>query len=194
MKTKTKPVEMRRTWLIQRLQQPRRWGPAGVDNPFSFGGGLRNGGLSDDAMSLLRGVFSFDYMGSAEFEFGAVPEALSGLAQDFNSLTAGSLKIQLKTVPKSYRAPEDEPEPTGETEVYYLARRQHEVEVRKRIRSLATKDYRLKEATRFPAALRPYDEWDGETQGWLELDNGFAFFLDRDMWEKTCSLFGVEVS
>jgi len=192
MKTKTKPVEMRRSWLVQRLQKPRQ--VFGMDNPFAFGGGLRNGGLSDDAMSLLRGIFSFDYMGSAEFEFGAVPEALSGLARDSDALTAGSLKIQLKTVPASHRAPKDDPEPTGETEVFYLARRQHESEVRKRIRDLAKKDYRLREATRFPAALRPWDKWDSETVGWLELDNGFAFFLDRDMWQATCSLFGMEVS
>ena len=72
--------EMKRTYLIQRLEKPRTLKIAGVelkDNPFSFGGGLRNGGLSKDATDLLRPLFSFDYMGAAEFEFGAVPEALS---------------------------------------------------------------------------------------------------------------------
>ncbi len=26
---------------------------------------------------------------------------------------------------------------------------------------------------------------------WLELDNGFVFFVDRGMFEKFCALFGV---
>lgn len=58
--------ELKQTYLVQRLNRPTN----GYDNPFSFGGGLKNGGLSEDAMKLLRPIFSFDYMGSAEFEFG----------------------------------------------------------------------------------------------------------------------------
>ncbi len=59
-------MTMRDSWLIQRLKPAypglvQLW----VDNPFAFGGGLRNGGLSGEAMNLLRGIFSFDYMGAA---------------------------------------------------------------------------------------------------------------------------------
>jgi len=53
---------MKDTYLVQRLNKP-------VSNTgmemFSFGGGLKNGGLSGDAMKLLRPIFSFDYMGSS---------------------------------------------------------------------------------------------------------------------------------
>ncbi len=31
-----------------------------------------------------------------------------------------------------------------------------------------------------------------EYLGWLELNNGFFFFIDKEMWENTCSLFNME--
>ena len=45
-------TEMKRSYLVQRLRKPRGW-ELTKDNPFSFGGGLQNGGLSGEAMSLL---------------------------------------------------------------------------------------------------------------------------------------------
>lgn len=194
MKSSTQTSTLRRTWLVQRLQKPRSFGLAGMkDNPFSFGGGLRNGGLSDEAMGLLRGIFSFDYMGSAEFEFGAVPEALSAIAKDHKRLTSGSLTIALADVQKGWD--EKHPPAAGaEAEVFYLCRAQHSREVSERIRAMAAEDHKFKESTRLPSTLRPAREWDGETVGWLELDNGFMFFTDEGMWEQTCALFGVEVT
>jgi hypothetical protein len=83
------------SYLIQRLEEP--WGGMAQfkDNPFSFGGGLRNGGLSQEAMDLIRGIWSFDYMGSAEFEFGAVPEALNAIA-NCTTLEAFSFRPALR--------------------------------------------------------------------------------------------------
>lgn len=162
--------EMRRSYLVQRLNAPRS-----MDNPFSFGGGMRNGGLSDEAMDLLRGIFSFDYMGAAEFEFGAVPKALNNIVSQADSLRA----FEVKT-------------PSGV--VLAVAPQQWETEVGKRIRSWATGKEDGKESTRLSRALDPQGEHDSRTQGWLELDNGFAFFVNREMWAKFCALFGVEVA
>lgn len=166
--------EMRRTWLVQRLNPPRSFGPLGVDNPFAFGGGLRNGGLSNEAMGLLRGIFGFDYMGSAEFEFGAVPEALQGLAKDHRRLTAWEFDID-------------------GTPVYAVARKAHAAEVEERVRAMAAKDYQFKEATFLPAVLRPDQaRYVPDARGWLELDNGFAFFVDREMWAQFCDLLDAK--
>ena len=70
---------MKRSYLIQRLLKPH-------DNvmlsAFAFGGGLVNGGFSKEAMNILKSVFSFDYMGSAEFEWGAVPEFFVRLVEN----------------------------------------------------------------------------------------------------------------
>ena len=62
---------------LQRLVSPGM-------NPFSFGAG--GGGISAEAKELLSNLFWFDYMGAAEYEFGAVPSAL---AFAYNMSSAG---------------------------------------------------------------------------------------------------------
>lgn len=182
-----------RSYLVQRLEKPTRPTVFGQDNPFAFGGGLRNGGLSDDAMAALRGIFSFAYMGSAEFEWGAVPQALSGLAKDAKSLVAFEFEVDLADVPPNWRD-RGQRGITGTALLYGLSRRDHEAEVRERVVGWSHEQYpRLKESLHLVQTLRPHDEWDGETVGWLELDNGFFFFTDRVMWEQTSALFGVKV-
>ena len=47
----------------------------------------------------------------------------------------------------------------------------------------------MRDRTRFAAALDPATDYDRETIGWFELDNGFFYFLDKDAFEGTCQLF-----
>jgi hypothetical protein len=199
-----KDGEMNQSNLIQRLEAPWfRTLPDGsrADNPFNFGGGLKNGGLSEDAMKLLRDIFSFDYMGAAEFEFGAVPEALQLIAQKSGKgeLVAFSILPKDKDVGPIYakRGENDKP-PLAFDTIYVICGNGDEAEVERRIR-LAAKgkegyyrkpgDLSLKEPTRLASVLR--GEEFAKTRGWLELDNGFFFFVDKDMYEKTAKLFGV---
>lgn len=164
-------TEMKRSWLVQRLETPRSFNIGGktIDNPFSFGGGLKNGGLSDEAMGHLRGIFSFDYMGAAEFEWGAVPKALQKIAK--HALVGTRMEIEDSTV-------------------YILCDYRHEAEVRDRIRGWGTgTGERLKEPTRLDHGLRTPSY---PVRGWLELDNGFFFFTDEQMWSSTAALFGVK--
>lgn len=194
-KTQTAP-EMRHSWLVQRLSKPRASSLlGGADNPFAFGGGLVNGGLSKDAMSLLRPIFSFDYMGAAEFEFGAVPEALSKIADNAKSLVARSITIPLADVEKHW-SDKTRKAPGGEATVYILCQQPHSDEVDRRIRGWARtpneSEFDTKETVGLSTILRPGD-YTPDTCGWLELVNGFMFFTDREMWAATCSLFGVEV-
>lgn len=185
--------ELRRSWLVQRLTQPsHRNGIFGKDTPFSFGGGLLNGGLSSAAMELLRGIFAFDYMGAAEFEFGAVPEALEAMAKA--DLVAFSFDISLSEVEANWRD-KSKTVPSGDATIYVLAPAEWVVEIERRIRAWAAGSHddelRLKESTRLSSALRPMEEWDRDTCGWLEISNGYMFFTDEAMWQKTCALFGV---
>lgn len=103
-------TDLDRSWLVQRLRKPpKREHPIfGKDNPFSFGGGLQNGGLSGEAMDLLREVWSFDYMGAAEFEWGAVPEALSRLAKA-KQLNGSEFDIKLSEVAANWRRRDEKP-------------------------------------------------------------------------------------
>lgn len=186
--------EMKRTRLVQRLRAPHRGdGPlADLTGAFAFGGGLANGGLSGQAMSLLRDVFAFDYMGAAEFEFGAVPEALSALAGAHKSLVVASVEIPLREVAANWREPKGY-EPEGFGTVYLLCRDSHLPHVKVRVRQMARRELPLKEWTNLDSTLRPTASYDGDTVGWLELDNGFMFFTDREMWSKSAALFGVAV-
>lgn len=165
--------QMSNSWLVQRLRAPM-----GGVNPFSFGGGYKNGGLSDQAADLLRAVWSFDYMGAAEFEFGAVPKALNAMMSDRKHLATftvdGLARPVFVVCPEAWR--------DGVTA---------------RIEGWADPDCgkrpRTKESVRLHDALvDETDEW--APVGWLELDNGFLFFVDETMWRNACHLFGIELA
>lgn len=181
---------MKQSWLIQRLRRPTR-----SPNPFAFGGGLRNGGLSDEAMSLLQRIFSFDYMGAAEFEFGAVPKAFQRLAKlaGENKLKTTELQLKPSQVHKKYR-PKDAPVPKEVPTIYVLGPEEDLPEIVERIRGFAAEPYSgLKETTRLNSALMPAHEWDMDLIGWFDLDNDFMFFTDGVAFRKTCGLFGVDI-
>lgn len=165
--------EMINSYLIQRLHKPHTFKIGGIvigDNPFSFGGGLKNGGLSNDAMKILRTIFTFDYMGSAEFEWGAVPEALRFIAEqsEKSNIVTGELNI------------------INEYKVYYVSPKEYEEEVKTRIYKLMEDEYKnfhLKERCGLNKYFTSDNEWDKRNVGWLELDNGFAFFVDKEMFD-----------
>lgn len=169
---------MRNSWLVQRLNKP--WigheRLAAFGEAFQFGGGRRNGGLSDEAMDLIRGIWSFDYMGASEYEWGAVPEGLNKMAR-------------AKLVAFSFPGiPDDD----GST-VYVVCPEEMCQEVQERVAGWAAGEGpETRDFIGIDRTLRPESEWDGENVGWVELDNGFAFFTDKTMFEKTCRLFGVE--
>lgn len=197
---------MKASYLIQRLDPPSGYpdghAMAALDNAFSFGAGYRNGGLSDDAMDLLRPIFRFDYMGAAEFEFGAVSEALGKIAKCADGGTLGAWEFSILyskiKAPDCWRKGEEElnpPAPRSRAPLYAIAPREWREEVEERVGALASKKPpHLKEWTMLPQVLRPTNtEYRPTVRGWLELDNGFFFFTDRTMWSKTAALFSIEV-
>lgn len=159
--------KMCNSWLIQRLEKP-----VGRTNAFSFGGCFENGGLSKNAISVLKDFFSFDYMGSAEFEFGAIPAALTFIHQQ------SILKAVI----------------SGKTQgVFYICPKSYETGVISLIKTLL-KDERsllLKESCGLSNRVNDPDKYNRNNVGWLELDNGFFFFVDKDMFENTKRLFEV---
>lgn len=186
---------LNKSWLIQRLDKPfKATGPLGADNPFAFGGGYKNGGLSDDAMALLRDIFSFDYMGAAEFEFGAVPEALTEIAKaaEKGELVAHTFEFDKSRIEKDWR--KNAVQPTGTATIYVLCVKGDEAEIQSRIEGWASERYNseLKESTRLADVLDVDSQrYTVRTAGWLELNNGYMFFTDKEMFDKTASLFGV---
>lgn len=195
--------DMESTWLIQRLQKPRvsKGKLDAVAQAFCFGGG--GGRLSKEAWEVLSPIFSFDYMGAAEFEFGAVPKALSKMVQERENYEAFEFTIPRGKIEKPYsRIPhaayvngrrktfkKEVPARTDDATVYVFCPKEDRDEVRQRIIDCAGRKCRLKEPSMLCNALDPISDYDTRTCGWLELDNGFAFFADREMWERFCELF-----
>jgi hypothetical protein len=162
--------KLKKTYLIQRLcksREPMVINGVTFDNPFAFGGGFQNGGIPEAGMNLLRGIFSFDYMGAAEFEWGAVPAALDFLTQV--ELVAGEYDITKGKV------------------AYYICPKQYEEEVKDRLFGL----YHNKIQTKEYVGFKEYYQKDRDPRalGWLEIDNGFLFFGDKEMFEKMKMLF-----
>lgn len=156
---------MQRTYLIQRLNRPINY-----NNPFAFGGGLQNGSLSEKAMDLLRPIFSFDYMGAAQFEFGAVPAALGFIHEQAHQglLVSGVHR-----------------------DVFYIAPTSYEEGVKQTIGQLLDDERSMRLAGRCGLAESLQEPETPRNVGWLELDNGFFLFIDQEMFEKTKQLFNV---
>lgn len=165
---------MRRTNLIQRLMKPRKTKEGVLSKAgegFSFGGGMRNGGLGPEAMDLLRPIFGFDYMGAAEFEFGAVPKSMSEIAKSIKEY--GNHEVKLK-----------------DHIVYAFCKNKDINEIKKLIEDIYKDEYKLslKEYPRLKDSLNE-KEFTSDIIGWLELDNNFFFFKDKKAFDKLTELF-----
>jgi hypothetical protein len=157
---------MKRIWKVQRLQAP-----VGRSNPFSFGGGLIDGGFSKEAMKAINDIFSFDYMGAAEFEWGAVPTALHSLAMlsADDKLTTTQLHNGLYVI-----CPKDILLDLG-VWIDQMYEDEH--------------THSLKEGLRLKRS---------NIQGWLKIeddrrcDEPFMFFRDEKMFKQTCEILDIK--
>lgn len=168
---------MEKSYLIQRLKKPIDY------TPISFGGG-GNGGISKDNMKILSKVFSFDYMGAAEFEFGVVPKALNKMIESASDFVKGSMTVHWQALRWKTRKMVK-----GDSKVYFFCHKDHKKEVKARIAGWAMGN----NISGYPkCGVRLRDSFDDHSyHGWLELDNGFFFFTDKTMWENTCGLFNI---
>lgn len=184
-------------YLVQRLLPPVEnsfGGKVRIDQVFAFGGG--GSGLSNEAWEILKPLFTFDYMGAAEFEFGAFPKSLKPFSE--SKLVAYSIKIQGKNIKQDKWERERilkktltvVPPPQDQL-VYIICRRGDEDFVDAAIRQYAKDEYAIdpKERVGLSQALDPLSDYDRKTCGWYELRNGFFFFTDKGMWERTRDVF-----
>ncbi len=160
---------MNQTYLIQRLEKP-----TGVISVFDFGCGLPNGGLSRQAANAVSSIFRFSYMGSAQFEWGAVPAALAFITEQANAgaMVAGS-----------------------HLDVFYICPKTYEVGVKTVIQNLLSDEYsmRLLDPCYLSTSVQAMKaEKAVYSVGWLELDNGYFFFIDETMFESTKKFFGMK--
>jgi hypothetical protein len=183
-------------WLIQRLQKPFGDNRDLASRIFSFGGGMRDGGLTKKATDLLQEIFTFDYMGAAEYEYGTVPKTLRSIVATIPELSTSSFEIDLgDIVVEKWEERDFKKTKKGmKKTVYLLAKKSHHEPMEKYIRTLIGKEPpRLKESAGFRNAILepsdPKEDWRQRIQGWLDLNNCLFFFTDKDMFERTTLLF-----
>lgn len=179
---------MERPYLIQRLQKPYKI-QSGIfkDNPFSFGGGLINGGLSKEAMNILRDIWNYDYMGSSEFEWGAVPASLQYIGKNQFNYTRGEFEVNAKSHDFKNRK-----DIKAKGIVYYVCQKDDVKEVKEWIEKFADdkkRNYRTLESVYLADNICEV-EHKIDTVGWHDLDNHYLFFTDKTMFESFCNVFG----
>jgi len=182
---------MKNSYLIQRLLRPHKVEGklATLQNAFAFGGGYKNGGLTDEAMNLLKDIFRFDYMGAAEFEFGAVPKSLSFL---FENAQKGDIRAARIPVPYKYKSWNEKVAKRGISPVWYICHKDHELEVINRINNFAVdKHEHTKERVKLDSAMAG-EEYSKDNIGWLEIDNHYMFFIDQEAFNKMIQLLGIK--
>jgi hypothetical protein len=160
--------------LVHRLEAPR----GGVANPYTFGAGMVGGGFRAEGLARLRGVFEFAHMGSAQYEFGAPQRTMAALWEDKAQLVSFEMKVKAGNRMHSKHEQQRE-------SVYVICRQQDRAEVMTRIKAWArfgggSQQYRTRDSVSLDYALRE-DLEDYSTRGWLELDNGFFFSVDKKM-------------
>ena len=166
---------MDRPYLVQRLKG------SGRTTPFDFGGGYLNGGINKDAMKEISQVFTFDYMGAAEFEWGAVPTALQKILDRKDMI--------------SYELD------TKQGKIYVIAPSEIKEDLNEWLKSYAKKEQwgETKESVRLDRSLQQLK--DGEEpriKGWLKIEDDryceepFMFFVDENMFNGTKKLFNIK--
>lgn len=196
------------TWLIQALNKPHKTpGPFKV-NPFSFGGG--GSGLKHETAQMLENIWSPEYMGSAEYEFGAFAQTLKAIYEyrKADLLIATVVDIDGKMAEKS-GSWYSKGQAKARTSVFVICCKNHFDNVVQSIDSLINDTkipqphgpeaaVRLKRSIRLWDALyNPSHYWEADSWshfgGGLELDNGWFVFTDLEMFRKTCELYELKV-
>jgi len=147
---------------IQRLLLPSEK----LTNPYVFGCGLRNGGISDQDMTKISKLASFDYMGAAQYESGKLSQALSDMARTHNQKDPLALKC-IKLISKK---------------VWVLANESNLSEAIKVVKRLGTTkkmDWKLKCPSLFPSVLKEQSKT--QINGWIDIENNYMFFVDETM-------------
>lgn len=172
------------SYLVQRLEKPSTGdesSPVGALLTY----GLTATGLSKEARDALKSVCRFDYMGSAEYEFGSVPKAFCEMGKAAKTLIAFE-----ETVHYFYDDWFNKKKIEGDTTLYIICQEADDSEVIESIKEFAIGKGGTKEAVGLNSSLAG-TRYAKNIVGWLDLDNGFMFFSDKIMFEKFVALFGI---
>lgn len=187
-------------FLLQRMLKPfPKTGDENKDrqlellsSAFTFGGGYKNGGLSDEAWKVISEIWRYDYMGSAEFEFGALPKSFEYINKNFSNYVTG--EIEVECLRDKWDTP-DKKEIITKGIVYYFVEKEKEKELKKYIKHFANRNkrppekYFTKEFIGLERGLNPIKEHELNYGGWHCIYNNFLMFTDKTMFNKFKTIF-----
>ena len=141
---------------------------------------------------MISEIWRYDYMGSAEFEFGDLPKSLEHIAKKHKNYTIGSVKVKVSGKLKY----SDKTKITKEGDVFFVTEAKYFDDTKKWIETMAKgegyeQNYRTKENVGLNSHLigKEYSE---DNTGWHDIHNHYLFFTDKSMCEKFCKLLGIE--
>jgi hypothetical protein len=197
-----------RGWLLQVITQPPKSDRfSKLAQHLSFGGG--GAGLSEKAWEVVNQLFGFEYMGSAEYEFGAPRaafEEIVNLAQD-KKLITGKIIVEAKdielnkwsrgnsnydpTVKK--RGQESSLPKPKDTPVYFICREGDADQVAKLIVLVARGKQRCKEFPQGKYIFDPVTDYDKKKIGWLSVgkDEPWIGVTDKEIFDNIVGAFGA---
>lgn len=150
--------ELERTLLVQRATSNLN-----KENPkthdFSFGGGLRHGGVEPELMKKLNEVVDFEYMGATEFEFGVLRESLNTIIRNYDKYITSNVYIKGKII-------------------YVIGEAENIEKINQRIHDLSEDNSQIypREKTYLNKIVNQTEqENENDTCCWFELDNNFIF-------------------
>ena len=189
-------------YLMQRLLPPREKTGSPFDNAHRvFGGGML--GLSESAWDLMDQLCRIDYMGAAEFEFGALPQFLGSwqerAEEGFDlwcfTLKPGEYKPNWE---RGFRRAKSNPLPPLQERIVYCIRpkkgRYGREYIEEQFRGVALETVRCKEPANTRGALDPLESGYHKISGWIVLTADCMIFVDAKMWQDFAELFGGDVS
>lgn len=172
-------------YLIQRLKKPFKVeGPMKeLSNSFSFGGGKVNGGLSNEAWKILSQIWRYDYMGSAEFEYGALPKSFTRIVDNCESYEKAEIDVKVKSSDLKI----------ADVKVYIFSKKEDTAEAKEWIKKFANargEGFHTKERVCLIESIHK-PEFYKDIVGWHDIDNDFLFFTDKEMFENFTNLFNI---
>ena len=197
-----------RGWLLQVLTlRPKddSWSQK-LSQAFVFGGG--GSGLTDEAWKIVHTLFGFEYMGSAEYEFGAPAKALKALADlaKAKKLVTDRTLVEAKHIELSeFCRGNSNYDPTvkkrgdkstlprpKDTPVYFICEKGFEDQVAKIVQNVAGGVQRCKEYPQGKYIFDPVTDYDVKKIGWLNVTPGEPFIAvkDKDTFDRVTAVFG----
>ncbi len=180
--------------LIQRLEKP-------YTTSLNINEGML--GFKESFLKTIKQIMSFDYMGSSEFEFGAVPRAFDAYIAEIKKGNIQTKTINLELLPPRFAPFEtrDKLPPSKSAEIYIIAPTSLMNKVVQFLEELALEEPRLKEVSNFADSIYAEDiiklsaYASGErTVGWFDIQYGYFFFRDKEMFENMKIASGLETN